>query len=98
MVRGRNEVRADWDRLREAWDETFRIESEELIDASDKVVAFIQVSGRGKASGARVEARVAHVWTFRDGTPVAMEYFGEDRGAALEAAGLSAQGVHNSHH
>jgi ketosteroid isomerase-like protein len=85
---GRDEVRVYWDRLREAWDETYRYEPEELIDAGDKVVAFVQVSGGGKASGAQVEAPVAHVWTFRDGKPATLEYFGEDRAAALEAAGL----------
>jgi ketosteroid isomerase-like protein len=64
-------------------------EPEELIDAGDKVFAFIRTSGRGKASGAQVEARVANVWTFRDGKPVEFTYFGEDRAAALEAVGLS---------
>ena len=31
---------------------------------------------------------VANLLTFRDGVPVALEYLGEDRAAALEAAGL----------
>jgi ketosteroid isomerase-like protein len=73
----------------EIWDEPPTWEPEELIDAGDKVFAFIRTSGRGKASGVLVEARVANVWTFRDGKPVELTYFGEDRAAALKAAGLS---------
>jgi ketosteroid isomerase-like protein len=74
--------------LRETWGDLPAWEPEELIDAGDKVLAFIRTSARGKASGAEVEARVANVWTFRDGKPVELKYFGEDRGAAREAAGL----------
>ena len=89
VVRGRDQVRAYINSGREAWEEgTNRWEPEELIDADDKVVAFIRTSGKGKESGAQVEAHVAHVWTFRNGKPIAQEYFGDDRTAALEAAGL----------
>jgi ketosteroid isomerase-like protein len=42
----------------------------ELIDAGDKVLAFVRVSGRGQASGVEVEADTWVVWTFRDGKPV----------------------------
>ncbi len=73
----------------EIWEGLPAWESEELIEAGDKVFAFIRSSGRGKGSGAMVEARVANVWTFRDGKPVEFTYFGEDRAAAREAAGLS---------
>ena len=61
----------------------------EVIDAGDKVLAFIRTSGRGKASGVDVEAYVWNLWTFREGKPAEWTYFGEDRVAALEAAGLS---------
>lgn len=89
VLRGRSQVRDYVNRGREAWQEgTNRWEPEELIDADDKVVAFLRTSGKGKESGAQVEAHVAHVWTFRDGDPVEVKYFGEDRAAALEAAGL----------
>jgi ketosteroid isomerase-like protein len=61
--------------------------SEELIDAGDKVFAWIRFSGKGVTSGAPVEMEQAQVWTFRDGKVVRMEeYF--DRAEALEAAGL----------
>ena len=77
---------AFFNEARETWGDLPAWEPEELIDAGD--IAFIRTSARGKASGAEVEARVANVWTFRDGKPVELKYFGEDRAAALEAAGL----------
>ena len=73
----------------EIWEELPAWEPEELIESGHKVFAFIRTSSRGKASGATVEARVANVWTFRDGRPAEFTYFGEDRAAALKAAGLS---------
>ena len=73
----------------EVWEEPPKWEPEELVESGHKVFAFIRTSSRGKASGAMVEARVANVWTFRDGRPAEFTYFGEDRAAALEAAGLS---------
>jgi ketosteroid isomerase-like protein len=89
VLRGRDQVRDYVNRGREAWEEgTNRWEPKELVDADDKVVAFVRTSGKGKESGAQVEAHVAHVWTFRDGNPVEVKYFGEDQAAALEAAGL----------
>jgi hypothetical protein len=36
-----------------------------------------------------VEAHVWGLWTFRDGKPVELKYFGDDRAAAPEAAALS---------
>jgi ketosteroid isomerase-like protein len=75
--------------LFEIWDEEPAWEPKELIYRENQVVAFIRFSGRGKSSGAQVEAHVANVWTFRDGMPTEFVYFGEDRAAALEAVGLS---------
>lgn len=94
VLHGREQLRARLNRWREAWEEGYRNDPEELIDAGDKVLAFIRVSGRGKASGVPVETRVAHVWTFRDGLCIRVEFFGkEDRAAAFEAAGLEEQDV-----
>ena len=41
-----------------------------------------------------VEAYVWNVWTFRDGKPVEWTYFGADRAAAFEAAGVSERDAH----
>lgn len=90
VVRGRDQARAWFEREMEGWEGGHtRWEPKELIDAGDKVLAFIRTGGRGKASGVEVEAHVWNVWTFRDGKPVAWTYFGDDRASALEAAGLS---------
>lgn len=62
-------------------------ELEELVEAGDKVVALLIFRGEGRSSGAAVEARIANVWTLREGKVVRMQYFG-DREEALAAAGL----------
>jgi ketosteroid isomerase-like protein len=95
VVRGHEQLRAFAERERQFW-EGGRIywEPKELIDAGDKVVTLTRTAGRGKTSGAQVEASVWNVWAFRDGQPVEVTYFGEDRSAALEAAGLSEQDAH----
>jgi ketosteroid isomerase-like protein len=91
FVLRRDEARAEYDRGRHEIFEEGHIgwEPKELIDAGQKVLAFIRTSGRGQASGVDVDAHVWNVWTFRAGKPVEWAYFGEDRAAALEAAGLS---------
>ena len=90
VVRGRDKVRAFWEGEGQMWEGGhLGYQPKELIDAGDKVLALLRISGRGKASGVEVEAYVWNVTTFRDGKPVETTYFGDDRAAALEAAGLS---------
>ena len=88
VLRGPDEMRAFYRDLDASWADGARVEVEELIDAGDKVLVLIRFSGRGKTSGAEVEALVWNLWTFRDGEPVRWTYFGEDRAEALEAARL----------
>ena len=95
VLRGRDQARAWANREGEIWERGHtRWQPEEVIDAGDKVLAFIRTGGQGKASGVTVEAYVWNVWTFRDGKPAEWTYFGDDRAAALEAVGLSAQDAH----
>jgi ketosteroid isomerase-like protein len=90
VLRGRDNVLAFVEREVQMWEgDHIGYEPKELIDADDKVLALVRVSGRGKASGVEVEAYTWNVATFRDGKPVELTYFGDDRAAALEAAGLS---------
>ena len=74
--------------IAEVWD-GLEWEPEQLIDASDKVVARIHVVAQGKSGGVGVETMTWTVWAFRDETPAGLTYFGDDRTGALEAAGLS---------
>jgi ketosteroid isomerase-like protein len=89
ILHGPDEMRAFYRDLDATWANGARVEIEELIDAGDKVLVLIRFGGRGKVSGAEVEALVWNLWTFRDGEPVRWTYFGEDRAEALVAAGLS---------
>lgn len=82
------------DGVRELWADARRIFGrfknvpEELFEAGDRVVAFVRVEGVGKESGAPVEARIAHLYSFRDGKVSCVESFG-DREEALRAAGIA---------
>ena len=59
-----------------------------MKDGSDSVVACLHLTGRGKMSGVEVDLRVYQHFKLRDGKIVYV-YEYEDRGEALEAAGLS---------
>jgi ketosteroid isomerase-like protein len=88
VLRGRDEALAALGQIREPWDDWPVWEPQELIDADDRVVAFIRTTARGKGSGVEVEAYVWNLWTLRDGKLVQLSYFGDDQAAAREAAGL----------
>jgi ketosteroid isomerase-like protein len=64
-----------------------QIEAEEIIDAGERVVIAVRLSGRGRASGIDLEASWFHVLTARDNKAVRIEWYAS-RGDALEAAGL----------
>src|SRR6185503_17943452 len=67
VLGGRDEVRAWMERERQIWEgDHVGYEPKEVIDAGDKVLALIRISGRGKASGVEVEAYTWNVLTFRD--------------------------------
>jgi ketosteroid isomerase-like protein len=85
-VRGHDGVRDYLASLGEEW-EDFRQEPEQLLDAGDEVVVFLNTYGRGRASGVEIELQVAHVLGFRNGKCVKnVTYL--DREEALSAAGL----------
>jgi ketosteroid isomerase-like protein len=72
---------------RDAWQEA-RFEVEEIIDAGDSVVLFTHNTGLAK-SGIKLGVRVGQVLTLSGGKIARWQYFGEDRAACLEAAGLA---------
>jgi ketosteroid isomerase-like protein len=74
------------------WSDVFRelhYEPEEFIEAGDRLIALVRVSGRGRGSGAEFEQRQAHVWTIRDEKAVRLDFY-PGRAEAEEAVGLRA--------
>ena len=87
VYRGRDEVKARFERTREVWSEMEYFETE-MIDAGDQVVRVGGVRARGRGSGAEVSAQGAQVWTFQGETPISVRLY-QDKAEAFEAAGLS---------
>jgi uncharacterized protein len=87
--RGIREVRGYLESFARQWEE-IRFEPERILDAGEQVVALVRMAARGKASGAQVDARLAHVYELREGRGMRVlrvrTFF--DRERALEAAGL----------
>jgi ketosteroid isomerase-like protein len=70
----------------ETWEE-FRAVSEEFRDLGDRVLVLGRVQGRGKGSGAEVDAPMANILDFRDGRIWRSRvYF--DRAEGLRVAGV----------
>lgn len=67
--------------------EDVRYTPEEFTDAGERVLVKARRSGRGTASGVRVEEQQFHVFDFADGLVVRFRSFLR-REKALEAAGL----------
>jgi ketosteroid isomerase-like protein len=87
VFHGPNAFRDVLRELEEAFDE-FRAEAEEFIEASTgEIVVLVRVSGRGRGSGAEMDNRIAHVWTYRDDKAVRMVAY-EEQAAALAAVGI----------
>jgi ketosteroid isomerase-like protein len=85
--RGVDAIQRDYEAAEETWDE-HRIELEKVIDAGDRVVIFQREHQRGRSSGIELELEAAVLVGLRDGRIVRLQGY-MDRGAALEAAGLS---------
>jgi ketosteroid isomerase-like protein len=82
--RGGRVVLNAWRRWLEAWDE-FRMEFVDVIEAGDHIVALNRLRGRGKESGATVDAEVGVIFDCDRGIIRRMVFC--DRQEALEAAG-----------
>jgi uncharacterized protein len=87
VYRGLDEVRHFLQSFERHWEE-LRFELEELREAEGAVLAFVRLVGRGKASGAEVDARVVHLWEMRDLKVLRIRTF-FDREEAASAAGAS---------
>jgi ketosteroid isomerase-like protein len=74
--------------------ENFHVAAEDILHADERrVVTAVRDGGRIKASGAEVQNRFFHAWTFRNGKVIRLSSH-IDRESALEAVGLSEQDVH----
>lgn len=88
VLRGRPAVLAYFADWFDSFEDLF-LRLEEAIDAGDQVVAVHRLRGRGRASGASLDAHLAVVFTVDGGKIVrAREY--ATRAEALEAVGLPA--------
>jgi ketosteroid isomerase-like protein len=69
--------------------ESYRVHAETFIDAGERVVIGVRLTGRGKTSGAEVEMSRWNVYEIRDGLVIRIDIF-ESEAHALQAAGLEA--------
>ena len=86
VLRGAEEMRA----FRETgpWGTSIRFEPERFFEVDvERVLALVRVTAVGQGSLARVDTRVAHEFTVREGLIVRFKVH-SDWSAALEAAGL----------
>ena len=69
-----------------AWKRPLVIHLDELIPRGERILALVRWEGSGKESGVEMEARGAHLWTFRDGLVVRFDVYRdrEEARAALE--------------
>jgi ketosteroid isomerase-like protein len=68
--------RDSFERFFRGWIESFddfRVEPEEVVERGERLIAVVRQSGRGRASGVEIEARLAHVWTVDNGRAVRWE-------------------------
>jgi ketosteroid isomerase-like protein len=68
--------------------EFFRLDTEQIEDHGDFVLAVCEGHARGAASGAEIRRQMTHIAEFRDGLCTWWRTF-QTREEALEAAGLS---------
>jgi uncharacterized protein len=61
-------------RLGSEW-EGFAVTPEEWLDAGDRIVVLGTYSGTHKATGRRVRAQFAHIWSVRDGKVVRFQQY-----------------------
>jgi ketosteroid isomerase-like protein len=82
-LRGREEVRAMWQRWDSTWDGLETV-PEEFLDAGDHVLVTVFYSARGRGSGIAYEERLFDVYSFSGGRCVRKREF-RQRSEAVEA-------------
>jgi ketosteroid isomerase-like protein len=84
-VRGREAIRKFLVEFLGSWTE-FRQEIEDVRVEGDRAALLIHLTAVGRASGAEVNTRYAHLWTVRDGLGVFVDAY-RDQADALRALG-----------
>jgi hypothetical protein len=65
---------------------------ERFIEADQKIVAFVEMSGAGRGSGLEFKTRQAHVTSLgQEGLVTRIEVFTDGGKGALESVGLSSE-------
>jgi ketosteroid isomerase-like protein len=96
VYRGHEGMRSYLRAVYQAFDE-YRPEVEQLIGAGEQVLTLAIEHGRGRGSGAEVEAhRTAHVWTLRDRKAIRLDLY-LNRDDALKDVRLKESGVAAEH-
>jgi ketosteroid isomerase-like protein len=92
VYRGREVIRTFLCSYLDSWEE-FRQETEDLVDAGDRVAVILHMAAKGKGSGIEVEGRYAHLWTMRNGKGVRVDAYADpaDALAALRETPASRQ-------
>ena len=55
--------------------ENFRLDPQRFFENGEKIVAVLNMTGRGRTSGVPVEERIAHLWTLREGLAIELRAF-----------------------
>lgn len=74
VYRGREGFLENWRHITEPFDEV-RIELQAVEGTSERIIATILMSGRGKASQAPFEVHIYHAWTLRDGIALRLDIY-----------------------
>ena len=85
---GAHRGRDSFERFLRGWLESFegfRVEPQRVVERGDELVAVVRQTGSGRASGLRVETRLAHVWTVADGKAVRWEAVADPEAALADA-------------
>jgi len=73
---GTHTGRDSFERFFRSWIDSFdgfKVEPERVVERDDNLIAVVHQSGRGRASGVHVDARLAHVWTVKEGRAIRWE-------------------------
>ena len=71
---GRDGVGQFFQGIGETWD-GLALDMEAMMSSGERVVAIARIHGRLRATGEETGYASAHVWTVRDGTPVAFDEY-----------------------